>query len=82
MLRQGGLMTMKRNSGGYTEFGKQAKIKMVLMNLSSRELAKKLGYKESTLCDVLKGRNRNNRRIEEIMETLLELQHADREDSA
>ncbi len=62
----------------YSDFGKQVKIAMISLNLSNRELAKKLGYTESTFCDVLKGRNRNNRRMEEIKEVLLYLQKSEK----
>lgn len=60
--------------GAYSEFGKRVKIAMISLNLNNRELAKMLGYKESTFCDLLKGRNRNHSRQKEISETLLSLQ--------
>ncbi len=54
----------------YCQFGKEVKISLITLGISSRELALELGYKESTLCDVLKGRNRSERRKEEIKEAL------------
>lgn len=50
----------------YTDFGKEVKIAMISLNLTNRALAQELGYKESTLCDVLRGRNRSGRRMAEI----------------
>ena len=61
---------MKKSVHDYTEFGKQVKIAMLSMGMTSRQLAKALGYKESTLCDILKGRNRSYGRQVEITEML------------
>ncbi len=61
---------MKKNVHSYSEFGKQVKIAMIQVGMSNKEMARRLGYKESTLCDILKGRNRNERRIREIREVL------------
>lgn len=61
---------------GYSDFGKQTKIAMVSMNLTSRQLAQMLDYKESTLCDLLKGRNRNIQRQNEIKELLINMQQS------
>ncbi len=65
---------MKKYVHDYTDFGKQAKISMVSLNLSSKDLARMLGYKESTLCDVLKGRNRSEWRMHEITQILSNLE--------
>lgn len=59
---------------GYSEYGKQVKIAMVSLGLSSRELARLLGYHEATLCDLLKGRNRNEERMAEVEAVLARLQ--------
>ncbi len=61
---------MKRETFQQLELGKQIKIAMVALGISNKELARQLNYKESTLCDVLKGRNRNERRIQEIWSAL------------
>lgn len=61
---------MKSSPGAYTAFGKKVKIEMVNRGLTSKELAKMMGYTESTLCDVLKGRNRCERRLKELAEAL------------
>ena len=61
---------MKSSPGAYTAFGKKVKIEMVNRGLTSKELAKMMGYTESTLCDILKGRNRCERRMQELAEAL------------
>lgn len=61
---------MKSSPGAYTAFGKKVKIEMVNRGMTSKELAKMMGYTESTLCDVLKGRNRCERRMKELAEVL------------
>ncbi|MGL5437021.1 MAG: helix-turn-helix domain-containing protein [Lachnospiraceae bacterium] len=54
----------------YSDFGQEAKIAMIKLGLTNRELAYQLGYTESTLCDVLKGRNCSERRIKEMKRAL------------
>jgi len=66
---------MKKNVHSYSDFGKQVKIAMIQMGLTNKEMARRLGYKESTLCDILKGRNRNERRIREIKEVLSDIRN-------
>lgn len=61
---------MNKSVHKYSEFGQQAKIAMVKLGLTNRELAQRLGYTESTLCDVLKGRNCSARRKQEIRDAL------------
>ncbi|GEM_PF-3556738 len=61
---------MKKCQHKYSEFGLQAKLAMVKLGISNRELARQLGYTESTLCDVLKGRNGSERRKQEINDAL------------
>lgn len=55
----------------YTAFGKQVKIKMIEQNITSRELARRIGKAESTICDVISGRNNREltqRQIAQILE--------------
>lgn len=59
-----------RNPSQYSVFGTQAKIEMIKLGLTNKELARRLGYAESTLCDILKGRNRCERRIQEVKDAL------------
>lgn len=54
----------------YTPFGKKVKIALIQNDMSNRDLAHKLGCAESTVCDVLKGRNQCERRKEEIAQVL------------
>lgn len=42
-----------------TSFGRKIKIALIEQNMTSQELAKKLGYTNSTICDVVFGRNRS-----------------------
>lgn len=65
---------MKKFVHDYSEFGKRIKINMVRLDISNKDLARELGYKESTLCDILKGRNRCEWRMNEISETLSRLE--------
>lgn len=51
---------MKRNCN-YTPFGKQVKIKMIENNITGKELAQMIGKADSTVCDVISGRN--NRKL-------------------
>lgn len=40
-----------------TPFGKQVKIALIDRGMTSKELAKELGFAPSTICDVIFGRN-------------------------
>ncbi len=61
---------MRREAYQNLEQGKRIKIAMIALGITNKELARQLNYKESTLCDVLKGRNRSERRISEIWAAL------------
>ncbi len=61
---------MEKKSVSYSDFGQEAKIAMIKQGITNKKLAQQLGYCESTLCDVLKGRNRSERRIREMKEVL------------
>lgn len=60
----------KTKMGIYTPFGKKVKIALIQNDMSNRDLARKLGCAESTVCDVLKGRNQCERRKDEIAQML------------
>ena len=47
-----------RKSKGCTPFGMQVKIRLLEQNMTNRDLAKKIGMADSTVCDVIFGRNR------------------------
>jgi len=63
--------TAKKKWGECCQFGTIVKIEMLKQNLTSRELAREIGIAESTLCDVLMGRNysvENRRKIVKALE--------------
>ncbi len=62
-----------------SEFGKQVKTTMIKLNLNNKTLARMLGYPESTLCDILKGRNRSKWREDEINALLQRLENSSSE---
>ena len=53
-----------------TPFGVKVKIALIQRNMSNKELAKKLGYSNSTISDVIFGRNCSERTKELIAEEL------------
>lgn len=60
----------KIRTENYTPFGKKVKIALIQNDMSNRDLARAMGCTESTVCDVIKGRNRCERRKEEITQIL------------
>lgn len=56
--------------GKKTSFGKKVKMELIRRDMTSRELAKELGIAESTLCDVLAGRNKSEKTRKKIEEAL------------
>ncbi len=63
----------ERTERDYTEFGKAVKMDMIALGLKNKDLAKALGYTESTVCDLLRGRNKNEERRREILKLIEEL---------
>lgn len=53
-----------------TNFGVRVKIALIERNMSNKELAKKLGYSNSTISDVIFGRNSSSRTMELIAREL------------
>lgn len=53
-----------------TPFGTKVKIALIEKNMSNKELAKKLGYSNSTISDVIFGRNCSMRTKELIAKEL------------
>ena len=53
-----------------TSFGVRVKIALIERNMSNKELAKKLGYSNSTINDVIFGRNCSSRTMELIAKEL------------
>lgn len=60
----------KKNAKMYTPFGKRVKIALVERDMKNLDLAQLLGCTESTISDVLKGRNQCERRKDEILQIL------------
>lgn len=61
---------MGKKWGECCQFGTIVKIEMIKRNLTSRELARSVGIAESTLCDVLMGRNYSEESRRKIVEAL------------
>lgn len=61
---------MEKKWGECCQFGTIVKIEMIKRNLTSRELARSIGIAESTLCDVLMGRNYSEESRRKIVEAL------------
>lgn len=53
-----------------TPFGKKVKIKLLEENMTSKELAKMIGVADSTICDVIFGRNNREKTQQTIAEAL------------
>lgn len=51
-------------------FGIWVKTELIQLGKTNRELSAKIGLAESTLCDVIAGRNTCDRTIEKIRKTL------------
>ena len=47
-----------RKSKHCTPFGMKVKIRLLEQNMTNRDLARKIGMADSTVCDVIFGRNR------------------------
>lgn len=60
---------MKKNHT-CTPFGKQVKIRLLEENMTSRELAEMIGMADSTVCDVIFGRNNRKKTQMEIARVL------------
>ena len=59
-----------RKSKHCTPFGMQVKIKLLEQNMTNRDLARKIGMADSTVCDVIFGRNKRHETREIIADAL------------
>lgn len=59
-----------RKSHCCTPFGKMVKIRLLEMNMTSKELAQQIGMADSTVCDVIFGRNNRLQTQQTIAQTL------------
>ncbi|MCB7317322.1 helix-turn-helix domain-containing protein [Lacrimispora sp. 210928-DFI.3.58] len=53
-----------------TPFGTEVKLELVRRGMTGRDFAKSIGIKESTLCDVMAGRNKSEATMRKIIEGL------------
>jgi len=61
-----------RRSRNATPFGRQVKIILFNQNMTNRDLAQKIGVSESTVCDVIFGRN-NGQRVKAKIASVLDI---------
>lgn len=61
---------MDRKSNRRSEFGMEVKMKLIRQGMTSRQLARAVGVADSTLCDVIAGRNRSEITKQRILEVL------------
>ena len=59
-----------RKSKHCTPFGMKVKIRLLEQNMTNRDLARKIGMADSTVCDVIFGRNRRQETQAIIAEAL------------
>lgn len=55
-----------------SQFGIEVKIELIKQGMTSRQLARKLGMADSTICDVLYGRNTCQQTKQKILDVLEE----------
>lgn len=53
-----------------TPFGKAIKIELIQQGITGKALAKRMGVAESTVCDVIAGRNKCERTRRQVMDIL------------
>lgn len=53
-----------------TPFGMKVKIKLIEQNMTSKELARRIGVADSTICDVIFGRNKREKTQRAIAQAL------------
>lgn len=61
---------MDRRSNRRSEFGMEVKMELIRQGMTSRQLARAVGVADSTICDVIAGRNRSEltkKRIQEVL---------------
>lgn len=61
---------MDRKSRRRSEFGMEVKMELIRQGMTSRQLARALGMADSTICDVIAGRNRSEVTKQRITEVL------------
>ena len=66
-----------RKNHSCTSFGIRVKVKLLEKNMTSKELAEKIGMAESTICDVIFGRN-NREQTKRTIANALEIVEEDK----
>ncbi len=61
---------MDRRTNRRSEFGMEVKMELIRQGMTSRQLARAVGVADSTLCDVIAGRNRSEATKQKILEVL------------
>lgn len=72
---------MNRKSNRRSEFGIAVKTELIQQGMTSRQLARSIGVSDSTLCDVLAGRNRCEATKKKILDVLEQWKDEDTADS-
>ena len=61
---------MNRKSNRRSEFGILVKTELIRQGMTSRQLARAIGVADSTLCDVIAGRNKSEATKQRILDVL------------
>lgn len=61
---------MTRVGNKRSEFGMEVKMELIRLGMTSRQLARAVGVADSTLCDVIAGRNHSETTKSKIREVL------------
>ncbi len=61
---------MDRRRSKRSDFGIEVKMELIRLGMTSRQLARALGMADSTVCDVIAGRNRCEKTKEKIWDIL------------
>ena len=59
-----------------TQFGKKVKLRLLEIDMTNKELAKEIGMADSTVCDVIFGRN-NRKKTQRIIARVLGMDEDD-----
>ena len=68
---------MDRKNNRRSEFGVEVKTELIRQGMTSRQLARAVGLADSTICDVIAGRNRSEATKQRIVEVLKQWREED-----
>ena len=80
LKRQGDERLMDRRSNRRSEFGILVKTELIRQGMTSRQLARAIGVADSTLCDVIAGRNKSEATKQRILDVLEQWREEERAD--